>query len=137
LLHVIDANDENRDAHIAAVGQVLESINAHEVPCLLVYNKIDLSEHLQAKLDRDDIGQARRVFISAHTGEGISVLAEAIGEMLGKNMTTQEVVLLPAQGKLRAELYERGAVLSENIDAEGQYHLLVRIPQMDFEKLFR
>ena len=137
LLHVIDANDENRERHIEEVDSVLESIKAHEVPRLLVYNKIDLNTSLESKLDRDDQGQAKRVFISAYSGEGIPALAVAIGEMLGKNTLTQEVILLPGQGKLRAELYERGAVLSEKIDDEGQYHLLIRLPQMDFEKLFR
>jgi GTP-binding protein HflX len=77
------------------------------------------------------------VWISAVKSQGIGELSVAIGEMLGKNIIKQEVVLTPDQAKLRAELYSRGAVVAEKIDEEGRYHLQIRLPQMDFEKLFR
>jgi GTPase len=136
LLHVIDAQDEQRDAHIEQVNQVLESIHAHDVPRILIYNKIDLSGDVKPKIDRDEEGKIRRVFISAVKGSGMTELAKAIGEMLGKNMTEQEVVLSPRQGKLRADLYAREAVISERIDDDGNYHLLIRMPQVELEKLF-
>ncbi len=41
LLHVIDAADPERNERIAQVNEVLESIGAHDVPQIAVYNKID------------------------------------------------------------------------------------------------
>jgi GTP-binding protein HflX len=41
LLHVVDAADPDRDAHIAAVERILGDLHLAETPRLLVYNKID------------------------------------------------------------------------------------------------
>jgi len=137
LLHVVDANDTDREAHIEQVDQVLETIEAHTVPQLLVYNKIDLCEGLEAKIDRDETGQVRRVFISAEKDLGMMNLGLAIKELLGKDLIEKEIVLLPSQAKLRANLYAQDAVISESIDDEGHYHLLVRMPLVELERLFR
>ncbi len=135
LLHVIDAHDDDKDLHTQQVDQVLESIGAHEVPRLYVYNKIDLASVLP-HIDRDDTGKIRRVFISATKQLGLEELQEAIGEALGYDLIEQEVILLPKQAKIRAELYAREAVLSETIDEHGRYHLHVRMPRVELEALF-
>jgi GTPase len=41
LLHVVDASDPARDAQIAAVEHILESLELHHTPRLLVWNKVD------------------------------------------------------------------------------------------------
>jgi len=41
LLHVVDAADPDRDAHIAAVERILGDLHLAETPRLLVYNKVD------------------------------------------------------------------------------------------------
>jgi GTP-binding protein HflX len=41
LLHVVDAADPDRDAHIAAVERILGDLQLAETPRLLVYNKVD------------------------------------------------------------------------------------------------
>lgn len=137
LLHVVDAHDEQRTAHIEQVNHVLTSIGAEQVPCLQVYNKIDLDPMLQPKIDRDEHGLIKRVYLSAIHDKGITELLTAIGEMLGKNIIEETVVLGPAQAKLRAALYAREAVLSETVDEEGRCHLRVRLPRVELEKLFR
>jgi GTP-binding protein HflX len=137
LLHVVDVQDENKNAHIEQVDLVLESIQAKAAPCILVYNKIDLNADLLPKIDRDKYGQIKRVFISADKGWGTVELMAAIGEILGKEMVEQKITLSPEQAKLRADLYSREAVLSENIDEEGSFHLMVRIPRAVLEKFFR
>ena len=42
LLHVVDAADNRVDENIHAVNAVLEEIDAHEIPVLIVMNKIDM-----------------------------------------------------------------------------------------------
>jgi GTP-binding protein HflX len=137
LLHVVDAHDDNRDLHSAQVDQVLEEIGAKEVPRILVYNKIDLCPDIQPKIDRDENGQVKRVFISAVKAAGMQELATAIREALGKDMVEKKCVLTPKQAKLRAELYAQEAIVSEDIDEEGNYHLTIRMPRVELEKLFR
>lgn len=137
LLHVVDAHDENRDIHYEQVKQVLASIQAENVPFLTVYNKIDLMPHLQPKIERDEVGNIKRVFISATHQDTLDVLVDAISEALNKKLIEQKVTLLPTQTKLRAKLYQCDAVISEEIDEEGNYHLVIRLPQVELERLFR
>lgn len=135
LLHVVDAKDEQKQAHIEQVNEVLESIHADEVPRILVYNKIDLNPQLSPGIERDDLGRVKRVFISASTQQGLQELALAISEMLGREMVEDTLILSPKQAKLRSHLYTRDAVISEQIDEEGNCHLLIRMPRVDFERL--
>lgn len=137
LLHIVDASDEQKEAHMEQVNQVLASIHAEDIPSILVYNKIDLVPGVHPKIDRDQDQQIKRVFISAYKNLGMTELLKAVGEMLGKNIIENTVILPPEQAKLRASLYAKEAVISETIDEQGNYHLLVRLPQVEFEKLFR
>jgi GTP-binding protein HflX len=137
LLHVIDTNDENQEGHRQQVNEVLENIGAIKVPYLLVYNKIDLNKELMPKIDRDEYGAVKRVFISAEKELGMPQLLTAISEVFGKDMIEHSVILSHTQAKLRADLYSRSAVLSEKIDEEGNYHLMIRLPRVELEKLFR
>lgn len=136
LLHVVDSSDEDKQANMEQVDLVLESIEAETVTRLLVYNKIDLQPGWEPKIDRNDIGQITRVFVSATKGLGMTELTTAIGELLGKEMVNRTVVLLPDQARLRAELYSLHAVVSEEVDEKGRYHLQLRIAAMDFARLF-
>ncbi len=136
LLHVMDAQDENRQFHNEQVHAVLQTIEAQEVPRLAVYNKIDLVENAKPGIDRDEQGNIKRVLVSARLGLGLEELGLAIGEMLGKKLVEQEVILSPNQAKLRAQLYAKEAIVSETIDDEGQSHLLVRLPRDELERLF-
>src|SRR5205085_9639701 len=111
-------------------------IQADTVSRILVYNKIDLIADVQPKIDRDEQGRIVRVFISAAKNMGMKELAIAIGEMLHRNMVTEEVVLLPEQGKLRAELYSAQAVTTEKIDDQGCYHLFLNMPKVEFDRIF-
>lgn len=137
LLHVVDASDEQKTLHMEQVIEVLTSINAQTVPRLLVYNKIDLCPHFSESIERDLHGIPRKVFIAAEKNLGLVALLQSIGELVHQEMTEQDIVLMPEQAKIRAKLYALQAVLAESIDEEGCFHLQIRLPQVEFEKLFR
>ncbi|MBA3662523.1 MAG: GTPase HflX [Gammaproteobacteria bacterium] len=142
LLHVIDTHDPLKDQHIEEVEHVLNSIEASGVPTILVYNKIDLCESetmlLNAETpERDEYKKIKRVFISAKEGKGFDVLAKAIAEKLQHDIVNSQLVLTPKDGKLRAKLYAQDAVLAEESDDAGNYYLTIRMPRVEFEKLFR
>ncbi len=85
LLHVIDASSPQRDEQIQEVNKVLADIGANDIPCILVYNKIDLTGHA-ARIERDDHGTIARVLVSAQQGHGLDGLRQAIveyGEIAG------------------------------------------------------
>jgi len=135
LLHVIDCFDEERQDHIDQVHAVLDEIGAAEVPVLQVYNKIDLLPEQAPRIDRDEEGVPRRVWLSAVAGGGLDLLFAAINERLGEDMFHDRLALAPDQGQFRAQLYARGAVVDEQVDELGQMTLEVRLPMRDMRQL--
>lgn len=137
LLHVIDAAAPGRLERIDEVGRVLEEIGAEKVPQIQVYNKLDQVEGEASRVERGADGLAHRVWVSAHTGEGMDLLLEAIGEHLHQEYVRCLVRLGPIDGRLRARLFEAGRVLEDRATAEGGWELEVELPREDFERLLR
>lgn len=79
LLHVVDASSVAKDDQIVEVNKVLEEIDAHEIPSILVYNKIDKTD-LEPEILRDEHGQIVAVRVSALKGLGLDLLRSAIAE---------------------------------------------------------
>lgn len=127
LLHVIDANAEDRDETIAQVNQVLEDIEANEIRQLQVFNKIDLLPDIEPHIDRDDEGNALKVWLSAETGEGIDLLYQVLAEIFASSKVRRRINLLPTQGDVRAKLFRLGTVLQEKVSDKGEWDLLVEI----------
>ena len=89
LLHVVDGSNPDYLEQIEQVQRVLSEIGAEDVPQILVFNKLDAIEksslplHLQDRFELRDAfeGASRsveRVFVSAKTGEGLSLLRELL-----------------------------------------------------------
>lgn len=84
LLHVVDGSSPVRDEQIDQVNAVLREIGADHIPQVLVWNKIDLAG-VRPAIERDEYDKIRRVFASAHTGEGVDLLRQAIVEFAQAN----------------------------------------------------
>lgn len=136
LLNVVDAHDPRHKDYHDAVMAVLEQIDAHGVPQLQVYNKVDLLPGYEERIDRDPLGQPWRVWVSAETGVGIELLQQALIELLHEGVLRCSLQLTPDEGKLRAALYELGAVLSEQALEDGGWRLSICLPQNDYDVLF-
>ena len=132
LLHVIDCAAAERDSNIEQVELVLDEIDASDVPQLRVYNKIDLLEHGEARIDRDDQGNPVAVWLSAREGDGFELLNQAMGELLGDDLFDEDIRLQPAEAKLRAILYDAGAIRGEDYADNGDILLHVRLQRQDF-----
>ncbi len=137
LLHVIDVANEQHEYFTEQVNEVLAEIDAAQVPCLLVYNKIDLLADREPALERDQSGRPVRLWLSARTGAGVPLLMQAIGELLGQDVVERNIALRPDQGRLRARLYARGAVHREDVNADGEVSLAIRLPRADLERLLQ
>jgi GTP-binding protein HflX len=135
LLHVIDAANEHHEFFTEQVNEVLEEIGAAQLPCLLVYNKIDLLPDREPVLERDQGGKPVRIWLSARTGAGMPLLLQAISELLGQDVVERRIELRPDQGRLRARLYARGAVHHEDVNTDGMVSLAIRLPRSDLDRL--
>ncbi|MES1243026.1 MAG: GTPase HflX [Acidobacteriota bacterium] len=81
LLHVVDAADPRLEAKKAAVEGILEELELHEIPRLLVLNKVDLlPEHEVETLSKRYGG----IPVSAVTRKGLPDLIHAAEERLGR-----------------------------------------------------
>lgn len=135
LLHVIDAADTRKIENIEAVNLVLEEIKANKVPVLLVYNKIDLLENVVPHIEYDDENNPVAVYLSAHSGEGLDLLLEAIKVRLKNEILSFTLTLLPQEGKIRHMLYQLDSIRHEQISDEGEFILNVQIDKVEWLKL--
>jgi len=137
LLHVIDIADDRRTENIEQVEEVLNEIDAGEVPQLLVCNKIDMLSDIEPRIDRDAEGLPIRVWLSAQQGMGIELLFQALAERLGKQIVKHCLKIPPNFGKLRGELYQLNCIDSEQYDDEGNCLLKVKLPIREWNRLIK
>ena len=137
LLHVVDGAAQERAYSMDRVNDVLQEIGANNIPTLLVYNKIDLMENTQSKIERDREGKPIAVWLSALTGEGIDLLLQAVVERLPRTVVHKKLQLCPSQGALRAALYEHKAVINESCDEAGAINIEIQLPESDFYRLLK
>ncbi|MCQ9123271.1 ribosome rescue GTPase HflX [Rodentibacter caecimuris] len=135
LLHIIDATDPRMSENIEAVVSVLEEIKADNVPALLVYNKIDLLNGVLPHIEYDDDNKPIAVYLSAHNGEGIDLLLEAIKLRLKNEILSLNLILQPYEGKLRHTLYQQDTIRNEQITEQGEFALDVQINRVEWLKL--
>ena len=130
LLHTVDVASNYREECITEVNKVLKEIEASDIPSIMVFNKIDLIEG-QAKVKRNDQGVVEKVWLSAHTGEGIDLLLDAIKEHLSVLHTRCKIGIPASNGRLRAVLYEKNLVKNENIGDDGSFNLELKLSPAD------
>ncbi|MGG5287621.1 ribosome rescue GTPase HflX [Pseudomonas shirazensis] len=135
LLHVIDAHEPERMEQIEQVLAVLGEIGAEGLPILEVYNKLDLLEDVEPQIQRNADGKPERVWVSARDGRGLELVGQAIAELLGDDLFVATLRLDQRFARLRAQLFELGAVQSEEHDEEGSSLLSVRLPMIELNRL--
>ncbi|MCK4833552.1 MAG: GTPase HflX, partial [Gammaproteobacteria bacterium] len=133
LLHVIDSADENRDANIEEVEKVLSQIDADEIPCIQVMNKVDLTG-VKPRVDYADDGSVKRIWLSVESGNGLDYLKQTLIDLFREKMVEGKLSLLPGEARLRAKLFDIGAIRDETIDEEGRFLLKISISRRDLNQ---
>jgi len=136
LLHVIDASDPERNDRIAQVDEVLESIGAQGLPQVAVYNKIDRTGEPPRSGTGED-GLIDRVWLSAHSGEGVDLLLQALHQRLGADLWRGTLRLPPQAGRARARLFAAGAVIAHRTLEDGGVEIEVSLRRQDLERICR
>lgn len=136
LLHVVDVNDDQRLDHIEQVNKVIDEIGAGSVPQIMVFNKIDISGNIAVMVENHE-GEISKIWLSARSGAGIPELKQLIGTYFRPGHQTYRLHLPAEAGKLRARLFEQGAVEDEIGDESGGWILQVNIDTPLLERLCR
>ena len=113
LLHVIDAADADREAHIAVVDGLIAKLAKPGTPVLRCYNKADLVEPMEIPIGEDVVS------MSAANGTGMDALLQAIERALGQSRHHVVLTLPYAKGGLLELLHENAQVLQTEYTAEG------------------
>lgn len=137
LLHVVDAASQERDRNMVAVEEVLTEVGAAEVPRLEVFNKLDLLGEREPRVEYNADGRPVRVWVSALSGAGLSLVREAVARCLGQSLITMTLSLVPEKARLRARLFAAGAIQSERLLDSGGWELSVCLARDELEPLLR
>lgn len=131
LLLVVDAAHPEALTHVEAVHEVLEGIGAQDVPAQMVLNKADvadpvevssLARHLAERLGHEP------VVVSAHTGEGLDALRDAIRRRLPGQRVDISGTVPWERGDLVSLVHERGDVHVEEHGNDGT-HLVATVDE--------
>ena len=113
LLHVIDASDPNRDAHIAVVERLISKLAKPETPVLSVYNKADLV-YPEDIPNGDDI-----IAVSAAKGRNMDGLLQAIEKALVSSLHHVVVCLPYSMGGMVNTLHSNAQVINVEYTGDG------------------
>lgn len=136
LLLVVDYVDQDHQNKLAQVQRVLTDIGADAVPQLLVWNKIDQCD-LPARIDYDERGVAQAVFVSAHLGDGIKLLHQAIRQRLTSDHVMLQLSLPASEAEWRARLHQLNAVKQEVFTEQGDAELTISLSVADWGRLLQ
>ena len=112
LVHVIDASDPEREAHIEVVNRLIAQLAGENVPVIECYNKCDAPHEEITKGEN-------RVCMSARTGAGAGELLKTIERLLAKRLHRVKLLLPYAMGGMVDTLHTQAKVLSIGYAADG------------------
>jgi GTP-binding protein HflX len=135
LIHIIDVDQEQRQQRIDEVNQVISMIGASHVAQIEVYNKIDMHSAQKRRIEISENNKITRIWLSSRTGEGVDLLLEAMNRYLNKHKRPHYINIPVSAGRLRAKLFDIGAVKQENIDDMGGWVMKVELEEYKLHKL--
>ncbi len=126
IVHVVDGSDDAPEEQISAVREVLNEIDAGNVPELIVINKADIADpHTIAALLRRE---PEAVVVSARTGLGFDELLATIEHALPSLLEDVDVLVPYSRGDLVSRAHRQGEVDSVAHDETGT-RLRAKVPE--------
>ncbi|QGN53106.1 GTPase HflX [Glaesserella parasuis] len=134
LLHVIDGADDRKNENIDAVNQVLDEIDALEIPTLLVYNKVDRLDSIEPHIEYNDDGKPVAVYLSAQQNQGIDLLFEAMRVRLKNELVCERVLLPTTSGQIYTKFYQQQCIKSERFTEFGDRLVEIEVDKIQWQK---
>lgn len=134
LLHVIDGADDRKNENIDAVNQVLDEIEALEIPTLLVYNKVDRLDSIEPHIEYNDDGKPVAVYLSAQQNQGIDLLFEAMRVRLKNELVCERVLLPTTSGQIYTKFYQQQCIKSERFTEFGDRLVEIEVDKIQWQK---
>ena len=101
-------------------------------------NKIDSMDDQKPRIDRDDEGRPRTVWVSAMEGQGIDLLFAALTERLATQIVQYQLCIPPMnQGRVRSLFFQLNAIQAEEYDEQGNLLIDIRMQQVDWLRLVK
>jgi GTP-binding protein HflX len=134
VLHVADgsASDDQLDAMVAAVQEVLGEIGAEELPVQLVLNKVDRLDEVGRRRLANRFPGAPQV--SAVTGEGLDELRLLIADKFAGRFEAVRLLVPYDEGGKLAELYALGAPIEQREDTPDGVLVVARLPRRELRR---
>src|SRR5690625_1963670 len=112
LIHVVDAANEDNEQHEKTVYQILEELQAHTIPMLTVYNKIDLLEDDFIAMNHPSI------LLSAYEQKDIGQLIMLVEKLIKKQWMHYQLEIHPSNGSTMYKLGEQTIVTGKQYNEE-------------------
>lgn len=127
LIHVLDVNSPEVEAHAETTLSVLAELGAKDKKTITVFNKID------ALWDEDTKQQLAikypdALFISAHSGEGLDVLQDRMEAIIEADFAQLRLLIPHDRYDLIAKLHREGGIRKEEARDEG-FYLVASVPE--------
>ena len=117
IIHVVDATHPDPGAQLHTVRDVMADVGAREIPEIVVFNKVDMVSSGTTMMLRGM--EPGALFVSAATGEGVSLLLDEIDRRL-PGPTIPITALIPFErGDLVALLHNEAIVHSSSYEEGG------------------
>ncbi|MGX2975084.1 ribosome rescue GTPase HflX [Ursidibacter arcticus] len=134
LLHVIDVSDERKNENIDAVNQVLDEINALDIPTLLVFNKVDKLAGIEPHIEYQDDGKPIAVYLSAQNQQGIELLFEAMRARLKNELVSEKVLLPNTEGHIYTQFRLHNCIQQEQFNEFGDRLITLEVDKIQWQK---
>ncbi|HAV14158.1 MAG TPA: GTPase HflX [Opitutae bacterium] len=127
LIHVLDVNSPEVEAHAKTTLDVLNDLGAKDKKMITVFNKID-DMWDDSVIPSLKITYPDALFISAHTGEGIPELLQQIEAIIESDFAQLRLLVPHERYDLVARLHREGGVRKEEARDDGTY-LVSSVPE--------
>ena len=117
LVHVVDGSHPDPEGQLRTVREVLADIGAHDVPELVVVNKVDAADpEVVTRLLRRE---RTAIPVSAWSGAGLEQLIDTLAERLPRPDVEVDLVVPYSRGDVVHRLHTDGEVLAEEHREDG------------------
>ena len=132
ILKIADISSEYRFDHLETVNTILKELDAHKIPSMYIFNKIDKCDKEEFKKVRHEYPDA--IFISALKGINIDSVIEKLNKIIREEMVEVELDLPYSEAGWIEKIHNTAKVYKEEYQKNNIY-LKALLPQTTAAKL--